>query len=71
MNPFRWFSSKAWSNGFWWGFKLGRLAVEYRLQYEYKKLSHAPRRTRAAARSATLYAHEESELLISEGENDG
>lgn len=65
MKFWRWISGKAWSNGFRWGFKMGRLAVEHRLQYEYKKLSHAPRRTRAAARSATLYAHEKSELLRS------
>lgn len=56
---FRWLARAAWTNGFNWGFKLGNLAVEYRLLYEYKKLRHAPRRTRAASRAATLHVHGE------------
>lgn len=53
----RFLAPSAWGSGFWWGFKLGRLAVETRLQYEYKKLEHAPRRSRMAARAATIYVH--------------
>lgn len=56
---FRLLSRAAWSNGFSWGFKFGTLAVEYRLLYEYKRLRHAPRRTRAASRAATLHIHGE------------
>lgn len=56
---FRLLSRAAWLDGFKWGFKLGSLAVEYRLLYEYKKLKHAPRRTRAASRAATLHIHGE------------
>lgn len=58
----RFLCGPAWSNGFGWGFKLGRLAVETRLQYEYKKLDHAPRRSRMAARAATLHVHDEHTL---------
>jgi len=60
----RFLSPLAWSSGFRWGFKLGRLAVEIRLAYEYKRLRYAPRRTREATRDATMhFAPERSRLL--------
>ena len=69
----RFINPLVWSNGFRWGYKLGRLAVECRLQLEYRNLRHAPRRTREATRAAMMQIRdsdlERASLLLKGGES--